>query len=282
MNKILAFVLLVFIFNSAAISQSITSAKGSLFIIGGGKRSPELMKTMLSTARLEKGDYIIVLPMASSETDTAYHYVKKSLENLCPNAIVNFNFTEQEKDKTSWLDSLKKAKLIFIAGGDQSRFMKVVLGTPIYDAIHKAYENGATIAGTSAGAAVMSKYMITGRELKGDTTYNATFKKVWDKNIEFTEGLGLVKSAIIDQHFIARSRYNRLLSALSQFPKWPSIGIDEATAIIVHGNKALVAGESQVVVLKHPKELKVSETGLIKFKNVQLSIYAAGDWFSLY
>lgn len=272
--------MLVFVFNSA-ISQNNTSPKGSLFIIGGGKRSPELMKTMLNTARMEKGDYIVVLPMASSETDTAFHYIKKSLEKLCTNAIVNFNFTEQEKSKPAWLDSLKKAKLIFIAGGDQSRFMKAVLGTPIYDAIHEAYEKGSTIAGTSAGAAVMSQYMITGRELKGDTTYNATFKKVWDKNIEFTEGLGLVKSAIIDQHFIARSRYNRLLSALSQFPKWPSIGIDEATAIIVHGNKALVAGESQVIVLKQPKDVKITEAGLIKFKNVQLSIYAAGDWFSL-
>jgi cyanophycinase len=159
--------------------------------------------------------------------------------------------------------------------------MKVVLGTPVYDAIHEAYKNGATIAGTSAGAAVMSKYMITGRELRGDTTYNSTFKKVWDKNIEFTEGLGLINSAIIDQHFIARSRYNRLLSALAQFPDWPSIGIDEATAIIVQGNKVSVAGESQVVVLSKPKDLKITDKGLIKLKNVQFSIYTAGDVFSL-
>jgi len=254
---------------------------GSLFIIGGGRRSPELMQTMLQTAQLKKDDYIVVLPMASAETDTAYFYFKKSLNNLTIQPIVNFNFTADKQNNKDWLDSLKGAKLIFIAGGDQSRFMKAVLNTPVYDAIHQAYKNGATIAGTSAGAAVMSKHMITGNELRGDTAYNSTFRKVWDKNIEFTEGLGLMSSAIIDQHFIARSRYNRLLSALAQFPDWPSIGIDEATAIIVQGNKVSVAGASQVVVLSNPKDLKITDKGLIKFKNVQFAIYTAGDEFSL-
>ncbi len=54
--------------------------------------------------------------------------------------------------------------------------MNIVLHTPVYDAIHTAYANGITIAGTSAGAAVMSEKMITGKELT-DTSYNATFKK---------------------------------------------------------------------------------------------------------
>src|SRR4051794_25051208 len=110
--------------------------------------------------------------------------------------------------------------------------MRVVINTPVYKAIHAAYQNGATIAGTSAGAAVMSRYMITGKELVGDTTSNATFKKLRNKNIEFEEGLGLLQFDIIDQHFIVRSRYNRLLSALARFPAFTCIGIDEATAII--------------------------------------------------
>jgi len=179
------------------------------------------------------------------------------------------------------LDSLKHAKLIYIAGGDQSRFMNVVLHTPVYDAIHTAYANGATVAGTSAGAAVMSRYMITGKELIGDTAYNATFKKLRDKNLELQEGLGLVDSAIVDQHFIVRSRYNRLLSALAKFPDYPCIGIDESTAIIVHGNTATVTGESQVIVFRNPKGLKITDKGLIKFSDIQLSIYTAGDEFSI-
>ncbi len=123
--------------------------------------------------------------------------------------------------------------------------------------------------------------MITGNELRGDTAYNSTFRKVWDKNIEFTEGLGLMTTAIIDQHFIARSRYNRLLSAIAQFPNLPCIGIDEATAIIVQGKKITVAGESQVVVLSHPVNLQVTEKGLIKFKRINFSMYTPGDQFAL-
>jgi cyanophycinase len=115
MIKKLICCLCVFIFISAPAQENKTTAKGSLFIIGGGKRSPELMQTMLNTAQLGKQDYIVVLPMASAETDTAFYYAKNSLQKLCANSIVNFNFTEKEKQYKPWLDSLKGAKLIFIA-----------------------------------------------------------------------------------------------------------------------------------------------------------------------
>jgi cyanophycinase len=254
---------------------------GNLFIIGGGDRTPSLIKALLATARLSARDYIVVLPMSSQEPDTSYFYFKADMEPVCKNSIVNLNFTPELVHNKTWLDSLEHAKLIFITGGDQDRFMKVVLHTPVYDVIHKAYKNGATIAGTSAGAAVMSRFMITGNELTGDTTYHATFRKLHDKNIEIKEGLGLLQSAIIDQHFIVRSRYNRLLSALAKFPAYPCIGIDESTAIIVHGNRVKVAGESQVMVIKNPDQLKITAGGLIKVSDVQLSIYTAGDEFTI-
>jgi cyanophycinase len=255
--------------------------RGNLFIIGGGDRSPSLVKALLTTAKLSTKDYIVVLPMSSEEPDTSFFYFKADIETTCTNTIANLNFTPALVNNKTWLDSLEHAKLIFITGGDQDRFMNVVLNTPVYDIIHKAYNNGATIAGTSAGAAVMSHYMITGKELTGDTTYHATFKKLHDKNIEIKQGLGLLNSAIIDQHFIVRSRYNRLFSALAKFPAYPCIGIDESTAIIVHGNKVKVAGESQVMVIKHPDQLTITAGGLIKVKDVQLSIYTAGDEFTL-
>ena len=159
--------------------------------------------------------------------------------------------------------------------------MKIVAHTQIFDAIHFAYSNGATVAGTSAGAAVMSKIMITGNELLGDTTYESTFYKLWNNNIEFSEGLGLITNAIIDQHFIVRSRYNRLLSALAAHPELPGIGIDEATAIIVHQNKITVTGESQVVLMSQPKGMQITKEGSIKFKQLNVSIYTAGDMFEI-
>lgn len=270
-----------FLTGASALYSQADSIKGKLFIIGGGHRSPEFIKTLLNTAQLSKKDYIAVLPMSSEEPDTGYYYIKIQLERACSNTIANLNFTKDKLQNKTWLDSLERAKLIFITGGDQARFMNLVLNTPVYTSIHKAYKNGSTIAGTSAGAAMMSKKMITGNELLGDTTYHETFRKLWINNIEIKEGLGLLDSAIIDQHFIARSRYNRLFSALAQFPDFPCIGIDEATAIIVQGSKATVAGESQVVVISHPQGLQINELGLIKFSDVQMSIYTAGDEFML-
>lgn len=255
-------------------------SKGKLFIIGGGDRPPALMKSLVAVAEMKPGDYVIVLPMSSESPDTSYHYFKEGLQPVCKNPIINFNFTRERINNKNWLDSLEKAKLIFITGGDQDRFMKAVINTPVYNSIHNAYKNGATIAGTSAGAAVMSQHMITGKELK-DTVYRATFSKLEDKNLEIKPGLGLLTSAMIDQHFIVRSRYNRLLSALAKYPLLTCIGIDEATAIIVHRDSVKVLGESQVIVMQQPTDLKITTGGLIKFKDLKFSIYTDGDEFIL-
>ena len=220
--------------------------------------------------------------MASIEPDSSYYNIKTELEKFCNNTIANLNFTPDKITDQYWLDSLKHAKLIFITGGDQSRFMKLVRNSLIHKAIWVAYKNGSTVAGTSAGAAVMSKQMITGNQLLGDTTYSETFNRLWNNNIELTEGLGLLGSVIIDQHFIARSRYNRLLSALAKFPDYTCIGIDESTAIIVDKKKVTVIGEGQAIKLCCPKNFPVRKTNsLIKFQNAQLSIYTSGDSFEL-
>ena len=265
---------------SAPAQKGSASPKGKLFIIGGGERPLALMRSLVAAAEMNSYDYVIVLPMSSEYPDTSYHYFKADLEPICKNAIINFNFIPVEVNNKNWLDSLEKAKLIFITGGDQDRFMKAVINTPVYKAIHNAYKNGATIAGTSAGAAVMSQYMITGNELT-DTVYRPTFRKIQDKNIEIKPGLGLLTTAVVDQHFIVRSRYNRLISALAKFPLLTCIGIDEATAIIVFGDKVKVTGESQVIVMQQPNELKITTGGLIKLKDIKFSIYTDGDEFIL-
>jgi len=257
------------------------SQKGNLFIIGGGHKTDQLMQQLVTTAQINPDDYIAILPMSTEEPDTSYYYIKEDFGRVCKNRVISFNFTKDDVNKTSWLDSVRHAKLIYITGGDQSRFMNIVLYTPIQQAIKDAYKNGATVAGTSAGAALMSYHMLTGNQLLGDTTYESTFPKLWNNNVEVKEGLGLLDSAIIDQHFIARSRYNRLLTAIAKYPTLPCIGIDEGTAIIVHGNDIKVAGTSQVIVFSHPQNLRVTGKGYIKFDDVKMSVYTEGDEFKL-
>jgi len=252
---------------------------GSLFIIGGGNRSDSMMKQLVKTADLRANDYIVILPMASAEPDAGFALISQQLSKHTNARMRNFDFAKYSDNKT-WVDSLAGARLIYILGGDQNRFMKTVLNTPIYNAIHKAYQQGATIAGTSAGAAVMSRYMITGRQLR-DTVYKETFDKLWSNNVEFAEGLSLLPGVIIDQHFVKRSRYSRLLSALAEKPDHICIGIDEGTAIIVHNQQATVTGVSQVLRFDHADGNSRTATGLLKFQNIQLGVFVAGDIISL-
>jgi cyanophycinase len=255
--------------------------KGKLFIIGGGDRSDNLMKQLLSVAELSPKDYIVVLPMSSEEPDSSFIFFKTQMVKLTSNPIVMLNFTKETAQNKALTDSVQKAKLIFISGGDQTRFMNVVKNTPIKTAILKAYENGSTISGTSAGAAVMSEKMITGNQ-KLKKEYSGTFDNIRYDNLETSEGLGLLKTVVIDQHFLKRSRYNRLLTALVEFPDLTGIGIDEATAIIVRNNQIEVAGESQVIVIKKPKGiLKSKKENLISIEKLEMSIYNSGQKFNI-
>ncbi len=159
--------------------------------------------------------------------------------------------------------------------------MNIVNNTPIKTAIHQAYQNGSTIGGTSAGAAVMCEHMITGNQ-KLNKEYSGTFDNIKYDNLETSEGLGLVKNVIIDQHFLKRSRYNRLLSALVEFPNEIGIGIDESTAIIVRNNEIEVTGESEVIVVKNPKGIKkYKKNNLISIENLEMSIYKSEQKFKI-
>ena len=135
--------------------------------------------------------------------------------------------------------ALERATLIWIPGGDQTRFMKAIAGTGLADVIRARLKSGAVVGGTSAGAAVLS-LMITGDEydLKGVTAGTTTT----------ADGLGLWSDVIFDQHFLKRQRQTRLLSLVLDRPSLVGIGIDEATAVFAAGSKIEVVGTSAVVV----------------------------------
>ncbi|MBB3699466.1 cyanophycinase [Flammeovirga yaeyamensis] len=255
-----------------------TFAQGKLFIIGGGKRPPELIKRLTEEAKLKEG-YGIVLSMSSSEPDTSAYYgvlqfKKQGFDN------VSFMFYTTEQPPTSLaLDSIRKASLIYITGGDQNRFMKRIEKTGIYEAIHDCYKNGGMIAGTSAGAAVMSEVMITGDE-KNYPDYDDTGRSIESNNLIYGKGLGMINKVIIDQHFIQRSRYNRLMTAVIDHPKLRGIGIDESTAILVHQNEFEVVGVSQVILIEKPQQIDTKDTK-IGARKISVSILKSGDKIKL-
>ena len=254
---------------------------GKLFIIGGGQRSDIFMMQLINLAALQKKDYIVILPMSSEEPDSAYIYFKKQVGKLTPHPIVMLNFNKNTAYSKVLTDSLSKAKLIYVSGGDQTRFMNIVQKTPIYTAIHDAYKSGGTIAGTSAGAAVMCEHMITGNQ-KLESKYTETFDNIRFDNLETATGLGLIKNVIIDQHFLKRSRYNRLLSALVEFPSYTGIGIDESTAVIVRNKEIEIAGTSEVIVFKKPKGIIKSKKGnTVSIRSIEMGVFTEGQKFKI-
>jgi cyanophycinase len=283
MKRISFFIISLLLIAFTMLAQPIETAfpKGKLYIIGGGKRPISMAREMSQLANLhEKGRYAVVLPMASSEPDSTFYYFTKHYTELGISSIYNFNIQDASNCHASRIDSIANAAMIFISGGDQNKFMALVANTPVHEAILKAYRDGALVAGTSAGAAVQSSKMITGNELKR-SEYTGEYRTIEANNIEVGCGLGLLPTAIIDQHFIWRMRMNRLIAASIEHPEELLIGIDESTAIIVEGTMARVTGESQVVVLKNTLKSKKEQDGLLGAIGLELSIYLPGESFSL-
>lgn len=256
-------------------------AIGSLFIIGGGSRPPALVERMITEAGLHRGGYAVILPMASAEPDSAIIWSGEQFLAQGITALAGFNLLPGVPATPSQLDSIAGASLIYISGGDQNRFMEIVLDTPVMDAILQAWQTGAMIAGTSAGAAVMSEKMITGDERR-HPEYQSTFRTIEADNIVIGRGVGLLNTAIIDQHFVWRSRHNRLISAVIEYPDLLGIGIDESTAILVRGRQAEVVGVSQVLVFRNPEQDYRVKDHKLGAENLRLDIYLPGDSFMLW
>lgn len=255
--------------------QETDNNKGGLFIIGGGPRSEALMRSLIELSGVNKSGYAIILPMASEIPDTVSSEYIAEFKNLGVNAVHAFNMQHETDATAHKVDSLKNARLIYMTGGDQNLLM-AKLTSEYRNAILHAYKNGATIAGTSAGAAVMSELMITGNQLQYDTT--AGFHSIESKNIELGKGLGLVNQFVIDQHFIKRQRLNRLISVIIENPNVQGLGIDESTAAYIKNDTLSVYGENQVVCIKSNPSFSVLNNRL-GAKDVNVSIYLPGEYF---
>jgi len=267
--------------SSPAPLASNETTEGALFIIGGGTRTDELLDRMIAEADLAPGrGYVVILPMSSSEPDSAIWWSGEdfALRGL---TMVGFNFRAGEAPSAARLDSLRRAPLIYISGGDQARFMAVVAGTPIAGAIADAYRGGSVVAGTSAGAAVMSARMLTGDQ-RLHPEYTPTYESLEPDNLDLATGLGLLDPhVLVDQHFVVRSRYNRLLTAVIEHPETLGVGIDESTAILVRGRRAEVVGEAQVVVVRNPDRSATRQRGRLGAHGLRVDIFLAGESFSL-
>src|SRR3982751_2511752 len=113
----------------------------------------------------------------------------------------------EELLKNPRLGLLDEATVVFFAGGDQMKITSRFGGTPLCDRLREIYENGATIAGTSSGASVMTEVMMAAGESETSNQVGGSLR--------LAPGLGLLSGVIIDQHFAERGRMARLLGAVA-------------------------------------------------------------------
>ena len=216
----------------------------TLFIVGGaedrvGKAS--LLRQFLKLSGGRRARLVLVPTASSFQDEVVSSYTEVFTRLGAPDVRVVNPATREDAHDPDAVAALDAATGIFISGGSQLRLSQVFPGTPVGDAIHRAHDRGCVVGGTSAGASIMSDFMISMGEEGVTPRQRAS---------QVTAGLGLLRGVVVDQHFDQRSRYGRLLSVIATSPHLLGIGIDEDTAVVVTDRREFtVRGSGAVFVV---------------------------------
>lgn len=228
---------------------------GSLIIAGGGTLPAEVRERFLDLAGGPQRARLIVIP-AYDASDSQITAVSEFWRKLGVASVqVLHARSRAEANHQKFADPLDDATGVWLSGGTQAWLSAQYAGTLVEDKLQAVVRRGGVAGGSSAGAAAMSKVMI-------------------EQGLEdAVEGVGfdLLKGAIIDQHFLRRSRLNRLLRLMQSHPDLIAFGIDEGTALVVqvpHGRLGVIgasyvlayvpstdAGPARFEILKHRDQI---------------------------
>lgn len=204
---------------------------GTLILVGGGE-VPDGVTELLKKSSAEAS--ILILADASSEPLEAAESAREWLSEHGLSNVISVDPELPAPEKfAETIKAIEKAGVVWICGGQQSRLAEAYAGSGVEEALQAMLQCGGTIAGTSAGAAIMSKVMIaSGKDQP-----------------EISGGWDLLQGGIVDQHFSERNRQNRTRLAVDQNPSLFGLGIDESTAVIVSGRSLQVTGKGKATVL---------------------------------
>lgn len=179
------------------------------------------------------------------------------------------------------LDKVRSARGVFFSGGAQEHitatFQPGGKPTPMLDAIWDVYRRGGVVAGTSAGAAIMSRVMfrdaqdvmeVLGGQLRPGR--------------EIDQGLGFVgPDLFIDQHFLKRGRIGRMLPLMVAQGLRVGLGIEENSAAVIKGHQAEVIGARGALFVDLRDARTDSTLGAFNLQNARLSYLERGDRIDL-
>ncbi len=230
--------------------------KGTLMIIGGAedkvdsqtlhieKKNKEFIHFEILRLLINERKKIEIITTASLYQKDVISKYQRTFKKIGPE---NTGFLpiehRNEAGLPKYLKRIEDADVVFFTGGDQSRLTTILGGTPLMELISKRYldDENYVVAGTSAGAMVMSKIMIYG---------GGNNEVIFRKDLKTTTGFGLLEHCIIDTHFIKRGRFGRLAHAVMVHPDHLGIGLGDDTALLVkNGEDAKCLGSGTVVII---------------------------------
>ncbi|MBX6313814.1 MAG: cyanophycinase [Isosphaeraceae bacterium] len=208
---------------------------GALVICGGGRVPEEATRRFLQLAGGRKAR-IVVIPTAHADADgpdVDADYLAPFRKRGVASVRLLHTRSRAQADDLDFARPLAEATGVWIGGGEQHVLSEIYAGTEVERQLKALLDRGGVIGGNSAGAAIMTRVMIANGH-RGTVTEG--------------RGFDLLPNAIIDQHFLRRNRFDRLLHILARHPELVGFGIDEDTALVVQGGRRLsVIGNSYVV-----------------------------------
>ena len=255
--------------------------RGWIIPIGGAEEKendPRILRRFVELCGGDQAD-IVVIPTASRLSDTGARY-ERIFGELGASRVTAIDFdTRRDCEERNRLQRIEQASGLFFTGGNQLRITTVIGGTTVARLIRSQNARGIPVAGTSAGAAILSEHMIAFGDEGGSPRGGS---------VGLAPGLGLTNRFIIDQHFRQRDRLGRLTTALAFNPFAIGIGLDEDTAAFigpdntleVEGSGAITVVDASRVEFTSMDQADGSEPVCII--GLQLHILTAGATFNLH
>ena len=206
--------------------SALTSVRGPVLAIGGAEdkfRNKVILSRFVELAGGPEAR-ITIVPTASSIESAGERYKAIFLGMDVESADVAYIAERADANSPAILEMIASATGIFMTGGNQMRLAAIIGGTKAMDLVRERSNAGVVVAGTSAGASILSSHMVA---------FGSSGATPKQRMAQMSAGFGLVPDAVIDQHFRQRDRIGRLLTLVAANPVLLGVGIDEDTAALL-------------------------------------------------
>lgn len=232
--------------------------KGYIVLIGGAEDKKNDKLILKRIVKLNNAKTAVIIPTASNYPESLardYFYVFKELG--IENSFI-FDIRERSDcDRPEFLEKIELADIFFFTGGDQFRLVSTIIDTTLFEKIKEKNLKGATIAGTSAGAAAACDPIL----------FDGDYSGLQKGATNHFRGFGFIKNITIDTHFVNRERLGRLTQFLSSGQSKKGIGIGENTAIIISPDETFEVIGTEMITLVNTENISFSNYNHIKEKD---------------